>query len=80
MPIRDLFRTVAEEQKVEADVETFMKAKLRIAPECPHQVTLIRPVEAIYRKYHQKIPMAIASSGLRVNVERHLKECGVFGT
>eukprot|EP00958_Prasinococcus_capsulatus_P026709 scaffold4980_cov323-Prasinococcus_capsulatus_cf.AAC.3 len=80
MPIRDIFRAVAAEQgAAAADEERFLAAKARLAPQCPHRVTLVEPVRAIYERLHGRVPMAVASSGMRVNVEKHLKECGVFG-
>eukprot|EP00211_Chloroparvula_japonica_P009649 CAMPEP_0119129430 /NCGR_PEP_ID=MMETSP1310-20130426/7180_1 /TAXON_ID=464262 /ORGANISM="Genus nov. species nov., Strain RCC2339" /LENGTH=171 /DNA_ID=CAMNT_0007119849 /DNA_START=60 /DNA_END=572 /DNA_ORIENTATION=+ len=78
LPIHEVFRSVAEEQGVlEIDIDSIMLRKEQLTPSNPVPVEAIAPVVDIARAHHGRVPMMVASSGLRTYVTRHLTSAGI---
>ena len=61
-PIKELLSEVAAEQGVEVNMERLMASKAKYRDINPTPIAVIKPVEAIIRKAHGTMPMAVASS------------------
>jgi len=67
----DLRRTVSPEQLFQRKIEIFFSLQ--------HQVTEVKPVADIVRRYRGSIPMAIGTGGFREAVDRTLETIGMTG-
>lgn len=69
LEISGLNGNVTEEEIMQAKIDEFHKSIHLIKP--------IEPVEAIVKKYHGKLPMAIGTGGHRETVERTMEVTGM---
>lgn len=71
----DTLTVLASEQHVEVDHAEFFRAKDKIVEDLIEYVEEIKPVCDIARHHHNRIPMAVVSSGPRGMVMRLLEQC-----
>ena len=76
-PTRDIVEILNGEQGLALDPDVISLAKRRHFLECLDQVTFVEGVIGFVRANAGKVPMAIASGGSRLVVEKTLKVLGV---
>ena len=77
-PVHIIFKTLAEEQHVDIDIDEVMRFKKSQSrgKGCPARIA---PVVDIALEAHRRgIPLAVASSGTRDAVRKHLEEAGIL--
>ena len=77
LPTRDIVRNLNREQGLELDPDGIALAKKRYFLECLDELTFINEVIDFARANHGRVPMAIASGGSRLIVEKTLQVMGV---
>lgn len=83
VPVRDIFEMLIKEADhldVKPNIEEVLALKKVVGERCVKEVgtPLIECVVDIARKYHKKIPMAVASSGDRSHVLHSLESNGIL--
>ena len=80
VPIREIFRILAEEQGVQPDLDAMAARCKELADEIMAAgPALIEPVVAIAREAKAAgVPLAVASSGVKPTVTGHLKGHGIY--
>ena len=80
VPIREIFRILAEEQGVQPDLDAMTARCKELADEIMAAgPKLIEPVVAIAREAKAAgVPLAVASSGVKPTVTGHLKGHGIY--
>jgi HAD superfamily hydrolase (TIGR01509 family) len=83
VPVRDIFVILIEEAthlKVKPDIDDVCATKKKVSFQTIAEIGT-PPIEAVIdiaRKYHGKVPLAVASSGNREHVMASLRECGIL--
>jgi beta-phosphoglucomutase-like phosphatase (HAD superfamily) len=77
IPTREIIRVLSTEQGVTLDREAVIHEKERAFLELLGQVRPIEPVVAVARRYHGRIPLAIASGGTHVVIGQILGHLGI---
>lgn len=72
VPTKGIVEKLNEKFHFGLDVETFSKRKEELATTKLGRARSIAPVIDLVKEHHGKLPMAVASGGVRVNVERAL--------
>jgi HAD superfamily hydrolase (TIGR01509 family) len=83
VPVRDIFVILIEEAthlKVKPDIDDVCATKKKVSFQTIAEIGTppIETVIDIARKYHGKVPLAVASSGNREHVMASLRECGIL--
>jgi beta-phosphoglucomutase-like phosphatase (HAD superfamily) len=77
VPSRDILKMLRDEQGLQIDPLAVAKEKELAYLELMHQVGPIHEVVIIAREYHGKLPMAVASGGIRPIIEKVLVHLGI---
>jgi beta-phosphoglucomutase-like phosphatase (HAD superfamily) len=77
VPSRDILKMLRDEQRLDIDPLTVAKEKELAYLEMMHQVGPIHEVVTIAREHHGKIPMAVASGGVKSIIEKVLIHLGI---
>jgi HAD superfamily hydrolase (TIGR01509 family) len=83
VPVRDIFVILIEEAthlKVKPDIDDVCATKKKVSFQTIAEIGT-PPIEAVIdiaRKYHGKVPLAVASSGNREHVMASLRDCGIL--
>ena len=77
VPSRDILKVLREEQNLKIDPLAVAREKEEAYLEIMHQVGPVEEVVAIAREYHGKVPMAVASGGIKPIIERVLVHLGI---
>lgn len=73
VPSRDIFKMLSEEQGVPLDHLAVSKEKEAAYLPMLHETREIEPVARIAREFHGRVPMAVASGGMKHVIERVLE-------
>jgi len=77
IPTREIIRVLSAEQGVSLDREAVIHEKERAFLDLIGQVKPIVPVVAVARRYHGRIPLAIASGGTHLVIGQILTHLGI---
>ena len=77
VPSRHILQMLREEQSLTIDPHEVAKEKENAYLESMHRVTAIEVVVAIAREHHGKLPMAVASGGVKPIIEKVLVQLGI---
>ncbi len=77
VPSRDILEMLREEQRLEIDPLAVAKEKELAYLDFMHQVGPIHEVVNIAREHHGKLPMAVASGGIKPIIEKVLIHLGI---
>src|SRR5689334_14169556 len=77
VPSRDILAMLRDEQKLTIDPLSVAKEKEMAYLELMHQVGPIHEVVTIAREHHGKLPMAVASGGIKPIIEKVLNHLGI---
>jgi beta-phosphoglucomutase family hydrolase len=77
MPTVEILRIINEEYGCNLDIDATHEEKERIFVELAHQIAEVRAVANIAREHFGKVPMAVASGGIRSVVEQTLTTAGL---
>lgn len=77
VPSRDILEMLREEQRLEIDPLAVAKEKEIAYLDLMHQVGPIHEVVNIAREHHGKLPMAVASGGIKPIIEKVLVHLGI---
>jgi beta-phosphoglucomutase-like phosphatase (HAD superfamily) len=77
VPSRDILKMLRDEQGLAIDPIAVAKEKELAYLELMHQVGPIHEVVTIAREHHGKLPMAVASGGTKVVIEKVLVHLGI---
>lgn len=77
VPSRDILEMLRDEQRLEIDPLAVAKEKEIAYLDLMHQVGPIHEVVNIAREHHGKLPMAVASGGIKPIIEKVLVHLGI---
>lgn len=77
VPSRDILKMLRDEQGLAIDPLTVAKEKELVYLDLMHQVGPIHEVVTIAREHHGKLPMAVASGGIKPIIEKVLVHLGI---
>lgn len=80
VPVRDIVETLVNDSIQKPDIDQVYQTKKRNAMIAMEEIGTpgIACVIEIVKKYHGKIPMAVASSGVKTHVEKSLRDNGIY--
>ncbi len=77
VPSRDILQMLRDEQRLQIDPIAVAKEKELVYLDYMHQVGPIHEVVNIAREHHGRLPMAVASGGIRPIIEKVLVHLGI---
>jgi len=77
VPSRDILQMLRDEQRLQIDPLAVAKEKEMAYLDLMHQVGPIHEVVTIAREHHGKLPMAVASGGIKPIIEKVLIHLGI---
>jgi beta-phosphoglucomutase-like phosphatase (HAD superfamily) len=77
VPTRDILKLLSEEQGIPIDPLVVSREKEEVYLPLMHRVTPIEVVVQVARENHEKVPMAVASGGMKPIIEQVLNHLGI---
>ena len=77
VPSRDILELLRDEQRLPIDPIAVAKEKELVYLDLMHQVGPVHEVVTIAREHHGKLPMAVASGGIKPIIEKVLVHLGI---